>query len=106
MARATKPKLTAETPAPVEASGGNKPVHTIRYRNLKATIWQNQNQSGTFHTVTLTRSYQDDAKSWHDTGSFNASDLPTLAKAVNDAHSWIVWHERRTRESSTAPKLG
>jgi hypothetical protein len=83
------------------ASESNKPAHTIRYRNLRATIWKNAGQTGDFYSVTLSRSYQDKAEQWHDiTGTFNTADLPTVAKLCNDAHSWITWAERRTKDEA------
>jgi hypothetical protein len=84
------------------AGGGNKPAHTIRYRNLKATIWLNSGQNGDFYSVTFTRSYQDKDEQWHDATSFNAGDLPTLAKLANDAHSWTEWHARRSKEGASS----
>jgi hypothetical protein len=85
-------------PQPEPTNGGNKPVHSIRYRNLKAAIWRNTGQSGEFHSVTFTRSYRDDQEQWHDATSFNAGDLPMLAKLASDCHTWIEWHSRRTDE--------
>ena len=79
---------------------GRPPVHTIRYRNIKAAIWENESANGAFFSVTITRSWQDERKDWHDTTSFNAGDLPTLAKAVNDAHSWIAWTQRQRKQPS------
>jgi hypothetical protein len=78
----------------------NKPAHTIRYCNLKVTIWKNPGQSGDFYSVTLSRSYQDKEDQWHDVSNFNTNDLPTVAKICNDAHSWITWQERRAKEDS------
>lgn len=88
MAQTTKaakpPAETSAPPAsPTPTAPNNKPVHNIRYRNIKAAIWMNEIDSGSYYTVTLSRSYQDDQKQWHDTNSFNTSDLPTLAKAVS-----------------------
>jgi hypothetical protein len=82
------------------AGESNKPAHTIRYRNLKATIWKNASQNGEFYSVTLSRSYQDKDDQWHEATSFNTNDLPTIAKLCNDAHSWIAWQERRAREEA------
>lgn len=74
----------------------NRPVHTIRYRGCEAAIWRNTAQNGsTFHSVTVRKSYEDDNGEWRDVQSFLFSDLPNLAKAVSDAHSWIAWVERQ-----------
>ena len=77
-------------------SAGNKPVETLRYRNLKAAIWKNQGQSQPFYSVTFTRSYRDQQEQWHDVTSFNSGDLPMLAKLANDCHSFITRQERKS----------
>jgi len=85
-----------------ESGNGNRPVHTIRYGNVKCSIWQNPSENGPFHSVTTQRSWRDEAGEWHDSQSFNFKDLPSLAKAVSDCHSWIAWQERQ--QSRNAPK--
>lgn len=80
------------------SGNGNKPAHSVRYRNLKAAIWRNDSQSGPFFSVTFSRSYRDDQDAWHDASSFNANDLPMLAKLANDCHSWIEWQLKRAKE--------
>jgi hypothetical protein len=82
--------------APSPEQNGNRPVHTIRYRGCEAAIWRNVGTNGTpYHCVTVRKSYKDDADQWHDVQSFLFSDLPNLAKAISDAHSWIAWSERQ-----------
>jgi hypothetical protein len=80
------------------AANGKKPAHSVRYRNLKAAIWRNDGQSGPFYSVTFSRSYRDGQDAWHDVNSFNANDLPMLAKLANDCHSWIEWQLKRAQE--------
>ncbi len=81
------------------AEGNRPPVHTLRYGLIKVSIWENEAGNGsTFFSVTVSRSYQDERDEWHDTQSFNFSDLPTLAKAVNDAHSWCAWTMRQRKQ--------
>ena len=41
------------------AEGENRPVHTVRHRSLKATIWRNQTDKGPLYNVVITRSYRD-----------------------------------------------
>ncbi|MFT3787357.1 MAG: hypothetical protein QM770_14515 [Tepidisphaeraceae bacterium] len=93
-----RPATTGEQPA----QDANRPAHTIRYRNVKVSIWQNESNNGPFYSVTASRSWQDDKSQWHDSQSFKAGDLPTLAKAINDAHTWIAWTERRSKQPSQA----
>jgi hypothetical protein len=92
-ATSTKPSRSSET--------DNRPVHEIRHRNIRATIWKNQTAKGVMYNVTVSRSYRDDAGVWHDTGSFAFGDLMNLAKALYDAHSAIanaMAHDRANRK--------
>jgi hypothetical protein len=85
-------------------SNENKPIHRIKYGAVKATIWQNDSAKGPFYTVTVSRSWRDDKQEWHDNASFHFKDLPNLAKAITDSHSWIDWQERQ--KTSKAPQKG
>lgn len=99
-AQADPPAGSDATPADRSAQDANRPAHTIRYRNVKVSIWQNESNNGPFYSVTASRSWQDEKQQWHDSQSFKAGDLPTLAKAINDAHTWIAWTERRAKQPS------
>jgi hypothetical protein len=65
-----------------------KPVHRIRYGNVSAAVWANNSQAGYFFNTTFNRVYKD-GDNWGESHSFEDRDLPNLAKAAADAHSWI-----------------
>jgi len=65
-----------------------KPASEIRISSIKATIWRNENESGTRHNVTFERLYKDGDK-WKSTQSFGRDDLLLLAKVADAAHSRI-----------------
>lgn len=65
-----------------------QPAHEIRMGAIKATIWENQTQTGTRHNVTVSRIYKD-GDEWKQTESFGRDDLQLLAKVVDLAHTWI-----------------
>lgn len=90
------------SPAPDNGQGKSPPpVHEIRYRAIAAAIWKNQTDAGeTFYSVTVKRGWQDENNQWHDSTSFPFSELPTVAKAISDAHTWIAWTTKRERESA------
>ena len=73
---------------PQTDSKKSKPVHVVRYGAIKAAIWRNETSAGPMHNVTLTRTYKE-GDEWRESTSFGADDLLVLAKALNDAHSWI-----------------
>ncbi len=72
---------------------GNRPAHTIRYGAVRAAIWRNMVENGNasrpLYCVTFGRSCKDGGN-WKESGSFGADDLLFLAKAADDAHSWIT----------------
>jgi len=70
----------------------NKPIHTIQYGSVRASIWKNKTSWGTIHNVTVGRRYKEE-NNWSQTGNFGEYDLPMLAKALWDAHSWIQVHK-------------
>ena len=94
-------QVTGQNGAAQRAS--NKPVHTVRYGNVRAAVWRNLvdlgNNSRPMYSVTFNRSYKD-GNDWRDTSSFGSDDLLLLAKAANDAHTWISG--QRTRDAAEA----
>lgn len=71
-----------------------KPVKDFRYGSARVAVWLNQTASGVFYNVTISKSYRDKTTDeWRESNSFPDADLPAVAKAVSDAHSWI--HEQK-----------
>ena len=66
----------------------NKPVYRLRYGNVAAAVWTRSTQIGYFYDATFRRVYKD-GDQWGDSTSFEDRDLPNLAKAAADVHSWI-----------------
>lgn len=67
---------------------GNKPVTTLRDGAIKATVWANESDKGTFYSVDVVRGYKDSATGeWKDVASFSGGDVlrasNLLAKAYN-----------------------
>lgn len=95
---------------PVPPANENAPVHTIRHRSIKASIWKNQTAKGAMYDVRITRSYKVNDV-WHETSSFGFDDLLVVAKLMYDAHSHITGlranepasHPDKSREQSTPP---
>lgn len=72
----------------------NQPVHTVRHRSLKASIWRNETDKGVMYNVMLVRSYRENDV-WHDSHSFSYDDLMNAAKLLYDAHSYITAERAR-----------
>jgi len=66
----------------------NKPIHAISYGAVRAAIWRNDTAKGIFYDVSFARRYRD-GEAWLSTHVFGTRDLPILAKAALDAHTWI-----------------
>ena len=74
-----------------------KPAHEIRFGRIKATIWGNETESGSFrHNVQIRRLYKD-GDDWKTSDSFGRDDLPLVAKVADMAHTWV--HQRGQDEA-------
>ena len=82
-----------------QQNGGNKPAQTFRYRAIKCVIWRNDGRNGPFYNTVITRSYKD-GDDWKESPSFGQDDLPTVAKAALDAHSWTQEQLAKDREAT------
>ena len=76
----------------------NKPVHSIHYGLIKASIWRNETAKGVFHNVTFCRLFKDE-DNWSQTAVFGGQDLPVLFKVVLDVHTWI--YSQREQQEGT-----
>ena len=71
------------------ARNNGQPVHKLRYGNVSVAVWANNSSAGYFFNTTCCRIYKNGSDEWGESTSFDDRDLPNLAKAANDAHSWI-----------------
>lgn len=93
MAQATQERQRAAKPP-------SRPVHAVRYGAIRAAIWRNivdnGNASRPMYNVTFSRSYKDGQSIWKDSTSFGVDDLLLLAKAADEAHTWICQQRGRS----------
>jgi hypothetical protein len=67
-----------------------KPVYKLRYGNVSAAVWlRNTAAAGYFYDTTIARTFRREDGTWGDSTSFEDRDLPNLAKAAADIHTWI-----------------
>lgn len=86
----------------------NKPVYTLRYGNVRAAVWANNSSIGYFFNTTFVRVYRNEKEGevvWGESTSFEDRDLPDLAKAAADAHTWIYTQKQAasTEENAEGP---
>ena len=84
VAEAREPEPQAHAPA-----DRNRPVHSVRLRNIRAAIWANESEQGTRYNATFCRLYKDGEGFWRSSDSFGRDDLLLLAKVADLAHTWI-----------------
>lgn len=70
----------------------NTPAIVIRDGSLKATIWENEGDSGTFLTTTFAKTYSAEGGDPKDTQSFSRNDLLRVAELARRAHEKITYH--------------
>jgi hypothetical protein len=70
----------------------NKPVSTLRYGHIKATIWENASKQGLFFSTTFSRSFKDQSGTWRNGASFGLNDLEALVTVAREAKEWMAAH--------------
>jgi hypothetical protein len=83
----------------------DRPVHEIRMGRIKAAIWRNENESGSWFSVQLTRIYKSE-KGWETSNSFSRDELPLVSKVADLAHTWIYTNgnDRDDSDADDRPK--
>ena len=71
-------------------SNKNRPVEEIRIGGIKAAIWKNEAESGTWYNVSFQRLYRNEDGSWASSPTFSRNDLLLLAKVANAAHTRLM----------------
>jgi hypothetical protein len=67
-----------------------KPAHKIPGPGgLKLAIWKHDSDKGPWYSVTHSRSYKQ-GDEWKESQSYGFDDLLTLAKMLDQAHTWIM----------------
>jgi hypothetical protein len=79
---------TSSTPSK-STEPANPPVAKLRLGLINANIWQRSTDGKIFYSVSFERRYKDSQGKWQSTHGYNASDLLTLAKLADQAHSKI-----------------
>jgi len=68
----------------------NQPAFTLRDGRVKLTCWANTYDKGTFHSVDVVRSYQDEKEEWHDTHQLSGTDILKSANLQQQAYNKIL----------------
>lgn len=75
------------------AQNENRPVHVIRRKGVKASIFVNKSGDSEFAKVTVQKIYRDDTGNWKTTTSFGRDDLPLVTLVTKRAWEWILDRE-------------
>jgi hypothetical protein len=102
MSRSNLQTVANQSASPPES---NRPLQTLRHRNLKAVIWRNTGEKGPRFSVTVSRQYRD-GETWKESHSFSYNEIMNVAKLLADAHSFItelVAKEKQAASKQTPP---
>jgi hypothetical protein len=78
----------------------NRPVHEVAIGHVKVVIWANGSPNGTRYNATVARLYKD-GEEWKETAGFGRDDLLVLAKALDQAHTWIFEQKEPPAEANS-----
>lgn len=75
------------------------PEATLRDAHLKASIWRNEGEKGSYYTTTLARTYKDNDGNPKDTHSFSKNDLLKASELARSAYNRINELQREQSQS-------
>ncbi|MAW61969.1 MAG: hypothetical protein CMJ94_14225 [Planctomycetes bacterium] len=67
----------------------NQPIDTLRDGSIRAAIWKNEGEKGPFFSVTLTRTFQDEAGNYQDSTSFSGTQLLRVSRLAGRAYDRV-----------------
>ncbi len=67
----------------------NKPELVVRDGSLKATVWRNEGDKGTYYTTSLAKTYTDQQGNPRDTQNFSQTELLRVAELGREAYGMI-----------------
>jgi len=70
-------------------TASKKPIETLRDGRLKAAIWQNESDKGSYYTVSLAKVYEDREGKLRETNSFSAGEMLRVSELAREAHNVI-----------------
>lgn len=70
-------------------TSNKKPAAQLRDGNIKAAIWSNENEKGTYYSVTFSRTYKDE-NGYHDATNFSGIELLKLSRLAAKAYDEIA----------------
>jgi hypothetical protein len=76
------------TSTTMTADNKTKPAYEVRLGRVKATLWANSGEHGTFYNTTAARLYKDGDGKWQQSDSFSRDELPVLIEALRLAYLW------------------
>jgi hypothetical protein len=79
-----------------------KPIHEVKLGRVRAAIWENATDKGTWCKVTFSRLFKDKSNKWQDSDSFAKEDLLLLAEVVRQA-ALILYHDEPDGQRTEGP---
>lgn len=68
--------------------------------NIKASIWENEGESGQFHSVTFSRTYEDRDGNLRDAHSFAGTDVLKVSELARKAYDEVTAREQEKRRAA------
>lgn len=81
----------------MESSENSRPEAEFRINGVKAVVWKNDTRNGPMYNTSLVRIYKNGDDEWQETHSLGRDDLLAAAKALDQAHTFILNEERASR---------
>jgi hypothetical protein len=96
---ARKAEVTATSSQKNETTDSSLPVWKDKFGRVQSAMWNHLQEDGkTRQTISISRSYQDENKKWHNVHYFDSNDIKDIRAACDQAEEQILKLNTMTQE--------
>ena len=66
-----------------------KPEKTVKCGGIQLSVWSNETKKGIFKSITIDKSYKDEAGEWKRTKSFKPNDIPKIQLGLDEVMRYL-----------------
>jgi len=67
-----------------------QPIKKYKAGSVRATVWENEVDTGKYQTISIERVYQDKEGNWKNSSSFRLGDLPKVTAMVQKIYQELT----------------
>ena len=86
-----KMEVTGRKPVESQTNDSSLPIWKDKFGRVQCAMWNHSQEDGkTRQTISISRSYQDEDKKWHNVHYFDSDDIKDIREACDEAEGQLL----------------